>query len=134
MRPGVPCQHCTQTGCAIYDRRPVEPCREFVCAWLMQSSPLDDDLRPDHCGAIVKWRQKWKKWWVMQVLPIGEEIPQATLQRLMIVARKAGLPMLMIRNEFEDGKCINHYEYGFGPPEFLEAVKNNEEASGEMIE
>ncbi len=133
MSPGVPCQHCTQTGCAIYERRPVEPCREFVCAWLMQPSPLPDDMRPDKCGAIVKWKQKWKKWWIMHVLPTGEEIPQATLERLIPIARQARMPMLMVRNEFEGSKCVGHFEQGFGPPDFLEAVKNNEEASGEML-
>lgn len=133
MRPGVPCHHCTQAGCAIYNDRPVEPCREFVCAWLMQPSPLPDDMKPNQCGAIVKWKQQWKKWWVIYALPVGEAIPQATLERLMVIARKSMMPMIFITNEFKDGKCINHFETGFGPPDFLEAVKNNDEASGDMI-
>lgn len=33
-----------------------------------------------------------------------------------MVARKHMVPMIIIRNEFEDGKCINHFETGFGPP------------------
>ena len=133
MRPGVACQHCTASGCAIYERRPVEPCREFVCAWLMQPSPLPDHMRPDQCGAIVKWRQKWKQWWIIQALPVGETIPQATLDYLMMVARKTMMPLLIVSNEFKDGECVGHFETGFGPPAFLEAVKNNDEASGGMI-
>lgn len=133
MRPGEPCQHCTASGCAIYERRPVKPCREFVCGWLMQASPLDGDMRPDQCGAIIKWNQQWQQWRVIYALPLGETIPQSTLERLMVIARQHMKPMIIIRNEFKDGKCINHYETGFGPPAFLEAVKNNDQASGPML-
>jgi hypothetical protein len=47
-------------------------------------------------------------------------------------ARKHMMTMIIIRNEFEDGKCINHFETGFGPPDLPDAVKNNDEASGEL--
>ena len=125
MSPGVPCQHCTAQGCAIYERRPQQPCRDFVCGWLEQPSPLPDDMRPDQCGVIVKWKQPWKRWLVMYAIPVGESVPQPMLERLMVLAKRARMPMIIIRNEFENGSCINHYETGFGPPDFLEAVKND---------
>ena len=70
----------------------------------------------------------------MYALPVGEAIPEETLKRLLHVSKNSRMPMIFIINEFEDSQCINHFETGFGPPDFLEAVKNNTEASGEMIE
>lgn len=50
--PHVRCPNCSETGCAIYFRRP-KPCREFKCLWLKTQTtnhPMSPALRPDRCG------------------------------------------------------------------------------------
>jgi hypothetical protein len=48
---GTSCHNLTDKGCAIYENRPISPCKTFVCAWLY--GLMDDDDRPDKSGAIV---------------------------------------------------------------------------------
>jgi hypothetical protein len=48
---GVMCQHCTGTGCGIYETR-YEVCRGFLCGWRMISQ-LDDAWRPDRSGILL---------------------------------------------------------------------------------
>lgn len=51
--PGKPCIFCnTGKGCISYDTRPVDPCINYSCAWLL----LDDfpeDFKPSDIGMIV---------------------------------------------------------------------------------
>jgi hypothetical protein len=46
----VLCQHCTGTGCGIYERRP-NVCRTWHCAW-RRLERMADNLRPDICGVV----------------------------------------------------------------------------------
>jgi len=48
---GVMCQHCTGTGCGIYETR-YEVCRGFLCGWRMVSQ-LGDAWRPDRSGILL---------------------------------------------------------------------------------
>jgi hypothetical protein len=50
---GKPCPFLGKHRCAIYDERPNDPCRVFVCGWLMTASPLPEWLRPDRANVIV---------------------------------------------------------------------------------
>lgn len=47
---GIPCRHCKQTGCAIYDSRP-PVCRSWYCAWRTVDI-FDADWRPDKSGVM----------------------------------------------------------------------------------
>ncbi len=40
MKPGTPCHFRGEGCCTIYDKRPLDPCRKFVCGWLAADSPL----------------------------------------------------------------------------------------------
>lgn len=124
MSPGSPCQHCTARGCAIYESRPQEPCRNFECAWLQQGSQLPDDFRPDVCGAIVMLDRKWHGREVIRAFPTGEDIPAPTLEWIKGMAVKTGLPLLYEKHEFNDGVFARTKILGFGPPEFVQAVKD----------
>src|SRR5256885_5303722 len=42
MKPGQPCHFRGEGCCSIYERRPVDPCRNFVCGWLQQESPFPE--------------------------------------------------------------------------------------------
>jgi len=59
MSPGKPCVFVRDHQCAIYERRPLSPCRKFVCAWLAPKSPFPEQFRPDRLGVIlinINWR------------------------------------------------------------------------------
>jgi hypothetical protein len=45
------CDHCTGSGCAIYDARP-QVCRDYLCHW-RRNAEMDDSWRPDRSGVIV---------------------------------------------------------------------------------
>jgi hypothetical protein len=53
IRPGQPCPFSVAHQCSIYSERPQHPCREFVCGWLVASSPLPDWMRPDKSDMIL---------------------------------------------------------------------------------
>ena len=53
VRKGQPCPFSVAHQCAIYPERPHDPCREFVCGWLVASSPLPDWMRPDKADMIM---------------------------------------------------------------------------------
>ena len=53
VRPGRACPFCVAHACAIYQERPQHPCREFVCGWLVPTSPLPDWMRPDKSDVIL---------------------------------------------------------------------------------
>lgn len=47
---GVPCQHSTSIGCAIYPIRP-QTCARWFCLW-RKIAALPDRLRPDRSGVV----------------------------------------------------------------------------------
>jgi len=53
VRPGKPCPFSIDHRCSIYAERPQHPCREFICGWLVPSSPLPDWMRPDMSNTIM---------------------------------------------------------------------------------
>jgi hypothetical protein len=53
VRPGKPCPFSVEHRCSIYSERPQHPCREFVCGWLIASSPLPEWMRPDRSDMIM---------------------------------------------------------------------------------
>ena len=52
MYPGVPCKHLASTGCGIYKNRPEDPCKKFVCEWLVDDS-IPGYMQPNVSGAII---------------------------------------------------------------------------------
>jgi hypothetical protein len=124
MAPGKPCQHCTTQGCAIYENRPKDPCKTYRCAWLQEDSELPDDYRPDLCGVIVSLNRKWNGWTVIHAAPTGGEIPPETLEWIKSYAVKLGMPLMFQENLVEDGQFQAAKIMGFGPRDFVLAVKN----------
>jgi hypothetical protein len=124
MRPGVPCEHRTDVGCAIYERRPDDPCKQFKCAWL-QSTPesLPDEMRPDRSGAILYFRA-WKQWSrVLNVMPAGREVPDATLRIAQEWAAENHMPIVWSERveDFVNDDALTRK--AMGPSEFMTQVK-----------
>lgn len=125
LRPGSACQHCTIDGCGIYERRPVNPCVSFRCAWLRDEKSLPDDMRPDLCGAIVMFDRRWKGIKVIATVPTGEKIPQETLNKLRTFAKVNGIPLMFSENPLKDGVFGKTVKTGYGPTEFVAAVRDS---------
>lgn len=124
MYPGHPCSHCTAQGCAIYETRPEDPCRDFTCGWLQDGSPLPEEMRPDKSGVIVLLDRKWEGWTVIKAIPAGKSIPEDSLKWLMQYAQSVNVPLLLMDRIVEDGRFIGKSIRGFGPPAFRQTVDN----------
>lgn len=131
--PGKPCPHSTGKGCDDYEHRPVNPCRNFECAWVKERSYLPDDFRPDECGALVIDRAfKWQGIDVDVAVPVGKQIPEKTLDWLKSYAEQNMRPLVYQQQNPNKRKLEkNPPTYAYGPPAFqqwvLELTKKGEQ-------
>jgi hypothetical protein len=123
LRPGSPCRYSTGKGCAIYERRPEKPCRTFICGWLAEDSPLPESFRPSECGAIVILNRPWKGFEVTWAVPVGEKIPEDTLDWLINQVRETGIPLLYIERVIENGVVKQTKSMFAGSPSLFETAK-----------
>lgn len=123
MSPGNPCRHCTDRGCAIYDNRPEDPCRRFVCAWLEADSPLPEEMRPDKAGVIVVLGKQWRGWPIIDAIPTGPEIPEQSIEWLKVYAQEVRTPMILRDYLQRDDRYVGQRTRGYGPPAFRDTVK-----------
>ena len=134
---GQGCPHASEKGCGVYSERPEVPCRSFICSWLVEGSPLPDWMRPDLSGAIVLLSLPWEGEKVISAVPVGDVIPEKTLEWLKAYAQKHTRPLVFYERTRD---AIGHYEglrrFGFGPPQFRDKVArlldSGEEASVPM--
>ena len=107
---GQPCPFSVAHRCSIYSERPQHPCREFVCGWLVASSPLPDWMRPDQASMIMLAANPvWCGLPVDVAVPAGELPKQIALDRLTrFCAENRRLLVYQIGDEW----------FAFGPPVF----------------
>jgi hypothetical protein len=120
MKPGQPCHFRGEGCCAIYERRPVNPCRTFMCGWLQEESPFPDEFKPDRLGVLIvpiRWRGNAA--YILRFA--GRDPDEGLLQWMHEFSMRTGRPF--------------YYEqrgerFGFGPREFqlemLEKVERGE--------
>jgi hypothetical protein len=76
--------------CTIYDTRPQDPCRAFVCGW-----PLPDWMRPDRAGVILLAASfAWRGLMVDVAVPVKDGPTPAALEWLTNFATAQGRPLL----------------------------------------
>ena len=114
--PGNPCPHSSRGGCNIYEQRPTEPCRTFVCAWAATGSLLPDWLRPNECGAIIILNADWLGEDVIKAIPVGVRIPERTLNWLKAYAQAAKRPLIFSERLVKKSKFAGFNYLRFGPP------------------
>jgi len=124
LLPTAACKHCTNQGCAIYEDRPYDPCVKFKCGWLKEPGLLPEKMSPVECGAIILFDRKWQGSTCICALPTGTTVPADTLEWLMAYSRERLLPLIFTENIFENGQYVSRKLIGYGPPPFVEAVKN----------
>jgi hypothetical protein len=108
VAPGKPCHFRGEGGCTIYEDRPKDPCRGFVCGWLRQGSPFPESFRPDRLGVIIL-AKPWRNGIAYVLVPAGRA-PDATLLGWMRQYSTAtGTPFLF---------NLEGRPRGYGSPEF----------------
>lgn len=122
MMPGKPCAHISDKGCGIYEKRPQNPCRVFKCGWL-KSDEMPEHMKPSECGAIVLLDKIWNGQKIIRAIPVGEKIPDETLEWLMAYSRETHIPLAFSEHVFVNGVLKHKKRLGYGPPSFIEAVK-----------
>ncbi len=85
---------------------------------------MPDEFRPDLCGAIVSLNRKWNGWTVMHATPTGAKIPAETLEWIKSYAVRSGVPLMFQENLVEDGRFGAAKIRGYGPRDFVLAVRN----------
>lgn len=108
MFPGKPCHFLGAEGCTIYDTRPVEPCRNFVCGWLALDSPFPEEFRPNRLGVIIV-PIRWREQPAYILLPAGKDPDDALITWMSEFGKRTGRPFFFSRGS---------ERFGFGPPEF----------------
>lgn len=94
MHPGRPCAFRAPGGCGIYEQRPQQPCRDFVCGWLEAGSPFPEDWRPDRLG-LLAFPVGWRGTRAYVLRYAGREPDEATLNWLKEFNRRTGRPVLV---------------------------------------
>jgi hypothetical protein len=120
MKPGQPCHFRGDGCCTIYEHRPVEPCRNFVCGWLMPDSPFPEEFRPDRLGVMVV-STRWRSQPAFILCSAGRDPDEQLLEWMRVFSSRTGAPFFYEQR----GE-----RFGFGPPEFqqemLHKVENGE--------
>jgi hypothetical protein len=105
--PGKPCPHSTGKGCRIYESRPQDPCRQFVCSWLEKGSAFPDAFRPDRLG-VITLTGRWRGRAVYALVPAGRDPDAALIEWMTDYSNASGIPLLyQVQGEW----------YGHGPDE-----------------
>jgi len=108
MKPGVPCHFRGNGCCSIYERRPQDPCRKFVCGWLEEGSPFPDGYRPDELGVMII-RVKWRGIDAYILRAAGRDPDEKLVAWMREFSLRTKRPFF-----YEQAG----ERFGFGPPEF----------------
>jgi len=120
VSPGHPCPHSTSKGCDDYENRPVDPCREFNCGWIIPNSPLPDWMKPSNGKVIVLFGKfTWNGLPVDLAVPVGKRIPPRALSWLRQFSEEHRRPLVYTEQIVEAGHFQNQQQvFGHGPPDF----------------
>lgn len=122
--PSHPCPHSTGTGCNAYESRPIDPCINFNCGWIIDGSPLPDWMKPNNARVIVIFSKlTWKGFPVDLAVPVGRRIPPRALNWLQQFAASNSRPMIYAEQILDDGRFIKQQQLaGYGPPLFQQEL------------
>jgi hypothetical protein len=120
-RPGKPCPFRADHGCSIYAERPQHPCREFICGWLVASSPLPDWMRPDRSNMLMLAANfAWQGLPVDVIVAVGDRPKKKSLDWLMNFNAAHRRCLYQIGEEW----------FAFGPPAFQSEISERVRRGG----
>ena len=82
-------------------------------------------MHPDKCGAIIVFDRKWVGASTIYALPTGAKVPGETLKWLMKYSREQSIPLIFYENLIKNRIFFGIKQFGYGPPAFVEAVRNS---------
>lgn len=56
MYRGRKCFFMKKNGCSIYENRPENPCKNYLCAWMTDEDKIPEWLKPSEANVICTWR------------------------------------------------------------------------------
>jgi hypothetical protein len=121
MKPGTPCHFRGKGCCTIYDERPADPCRGFVCGWLAPGSPFPDTFRPDKLGIIIK-AESWRTRRVYVLHYAGRDPDESVLAAMREISNTTGACIRFVLN----GRPVY-----FGPVEFQQEMEARAQQAGQ---
>jgi len=108
--PGNPCRFSVEHKCSIYPDRPEDPCRQFVCGWLADNSPLPEWMRPDKANLILLPANfQWRGIPVDVAVAVGARPKNKAISWLKDFCLASHRPLIFQT----DGEWI-----AYGPPQF----------------
>ena len=118
--PGHPCPHSTGKGCDDYENRPVDPCDNFNCGWIIPNSPLPEWMKPNNGKVVVIFNKLlWNGLPVDLAVPVGKRIPPRSTEWLKRFAEERKRPLIYTEQIIEGGKFQKQQNImGHGPPAF----------------
>ncbi|QTR52642.1 hypothetical protein [Thiothrix unzii] len=121
--PGCACPHSTGKGCNDYANRPIDPCDNFNCGWVIPSSPLPEWMKPRDAKVVVLFNKfQWQGLPVDLATPVGKRIPPRALNWLKQFAEQQGRPLVYLEQD-GDGKLRREQQaIAYGPPAFQQEV------------
>jgi len=112
VKPGSPCPFVRDHGCSVYEQRPTNPCKNFVCGWLAPDSPFPEEFRPDKLGVIIV-TITWRKRLAYILVSAGRDPDEELLEWMRRFSIRTGRPFFYA----QAGEKL-----GFGPPEFQQEM------------
>ena len=115
--PGQPCFYLCKTGCSIYEKRPEDPCRGYVCSWLMEEEIFPYWMKPNESNVICCTRT-----WVdangdehdyFQFVSTGKEMTVKVYHWIMKFHYNTKIPVTV---QFHDDPGI------YGPDDFIDYI------------
>ena len=98
---GTPCYYKCESGCSIYENRPENPCKSYLCGW-MKNLDFPELFKPSVSKVIITGRydEKLNKEFI-EVLEMGEKIDSSILSWLFQYFLKTKISMtIQIGGEF----------------------------------
>ena len=112
VKPGFPCRFVRAEGCSVYERRPINPCQNFVCGWLLPDSPFPEGFRPDKLGVIFV-RIAWRGLPAWILVSAGRDPDEPLLEWMRRYSMATGAPFFYAQAA---------EQLGFGPLEFQQEM------------
>jgi len=122
MFPGRPCQYKGKEGCSIYENRPVNPCVNYKCEWLMDDGEEIPEWMKPNLSKVIITRRVWgknKDKIFLDIKECGEKIDSVVLNWVYMYGAMKNIAM---RIEVNGGPNY------LGPPEFSEEMINRNNA------
>jgi hypothetical protein len=122
--PGCACPHSTGKGCNDYANRPVDPCDNFNCGWIVPQSPLPDWMKPNDAKVMVLFNKlQWRGLPVDVAVPVGKRIPPRALNWLKQFAEQHGRPLIYTEQTVVNGQFSKDQQtIAYGPPDFQQEI------------